>query len=54
MAIMRGFEGRLGPVVVHCFTGTHEELFDYLDHDWYIGITGWLQAMSAVACICGN
>ncbi|AAF84719.1 TatD family hydrolase [Xylella fastidiosa] len=42
MAIMRGFQGRLGPVVVHCFTGTGEELFDYLDHDWYIGITGWL------------
>jgi TatD DNase family protein len=29
-------------VVVHCFTGTREELFDYLDQDWYIGITGWL------------
>ncbi len=28
--------------VVHCFTGTREELFDYLDMDMYIGITGWL------------
>jgi TatD DNase family protein len=27
---------------VHCFTGTREELFDYLDQDWHIGITGWL------------
>ena len=42
MAIMKEFEGRLGPAVVHCFTGTREELFDYLDQDWYVGITGWL------------
>jgi TatD DNase family protein len=28
--------------VVHCFTGSREELFDYLDQDWHIGITGWL------------
>jgi len=42
MAMMRTFEGRHGPVVVHCFTGTREELFDYLDRDWHIGITGWL------------
>jgi TatD DNase family protein len=42
MAIMREFEGRIGPAVVHCFTGTREELFDYLDRDWHIGITGWL------------
>ena len=42
MAVMKAFEGQLGPAVVHCFTGTREELFDYLDQDWYIGITGWL------------
>jgi TatD DNase family protein len=42
MAAMRNFDGRLGPAVVHCFTGTREELFDYLDQDWYVGITGWL------------
>ena len=42
MAVMKEFEGRLGPAVVHCFTGTREELFDYLDQDWHIGITGWL------------
>ena len=28
--------------MVHCFTGTREELFDYLDRDWHVGITGWL------------
>lgn len=42
MAIMKEFEGKLGAVVVHCFTGTREECFDYLDQDWHIGITGWL------------
>jgi len=42
IAIMDNFNGRLGPAVVHCFTGTRAELFDYLDRDWHIGITGWL------------
>ena len=42
MAMMKNFEGRIGPAVVHCFTGSREELFDYLDRDWHIGITGWL------------
>jgi TatD DNase family protein len=42
MAMMKNFAGKLGPAVVHCFTGSREELFDYLDRDWHIGITGWL------------
>jgi TatD DNase family protein len=42
IAMMKDFDGKLGPAVVHCFTGTREELFDYLDRDWHIGITGWL------------
>ncbi|WP_417471956.1 TatD family hydrolase [Luteimonas mephitis] len=42
MAVMKAFDGRLGPAVVHCFTGTRAELFDYLDRDWHVGITGWL------------
>jgi len=42
VAIMKDFDGRLGPAVVHCFTGTRRELFDCLDRDWHIGITGWL------------
>ena len=42
MGLMKGFEGHIGPAVVHCFTGTREELFDCLDADFYIGITGWL------------
>src|SRR4249919_1151210 len=42
MAMMKNFDGRLGPAVVHCFTGSRAKLFDYLDQDWHIGITGWL------------
>ena len=42
MAMMKNFNGRLGKAVVHCFTGTRKELFDCLDADYYIGITGWL------------
>ncbi|MGY0612524.1 TatD family hydrolase [Luteimonas sp. A501] len=42
IAIMKDFEGRIGPAVVHCFTGSREELFDCIDRDWHIGITGWL------------
>ena len=42
MSMMKNFDGKLGPAVVHCFTGSREELFDYLDQDWHVGITGWL------------
>ncbi|THU00231.1 hydrolase TatD [Lampropedia puyangensis] len=42
MAVMAGFQSQLSRAVVHCFTGTRQELFDYLDQGWYIGITGWI------------
>jgi TatD DNase family protein len=42
MALMKNFDGRIGPAVVHCFTGTDAELDDYLAAGWHIGITGWL------------
>lgn len=29
-------------VVVHCFTGTREDLVAYLDLDLHIGVTGWI------------
>lgn len=28
--------------VAHCFTGSRKELYNYLDLDLYIGITGWI------------
>jgi len=40
--ILSEFRDRLGPVVVHCFTDTRKALFDYLDLDCHIGITGWV------------
>lgn len=29
-------------VVVHCFTGTRNELTDYIERNLYVGITGWI------------
>ena len=40
--ILRPHRDALGPVVVHCFTDSREALFDYLDLDCHIGITGWI------------
>ncbi len=42
LPILKEFRTQLSKVVVHCFTGTKAELFDYLDMDLYIGITGWV------------
>jgi TatD DNase family protein len=42
MAILKNYRARLSEVVVHCFTGSREELFEYLDLDCHIGITGWI------------
>ncbi|GGK83003.1 TatD family hydrolase [Amphritea balenae] len=36
------FRDHLQGGVAHCFTGTREELYNYLDLDLYIGITGWI------------
>ena len=41
-AILRATRDRLSDVVVHCFTGSREELHAYLDLDCHIGITGWI------------
>ena len=32
----------LPATVIHCFTGTRDELTNYLDAGFYIGITGWV------------
>ncbi len=42
MAILERYLPRLPRAVVHCFTGTAEELAAYRDHDLYVGITGWI------------
>jgi TatD DNase family protein len=41
-AILSEARGRLSEVVVHCFTGSRQELRAYLDLDCHIGITGWI------------
>ena len=41
-AILREHRAGLTRAVVHCFTGTAEELDEYLNMDLYIGITGWI------------
>lgn len=41
-AMLAEFRDRLGPVVVHCFTDTRKAMYDYLDLDCHIGITGWV------------
>lgn len=40
--ILRPYRDHLGAAVVHCFTGERRALFDYLDLDLHIGITGWI------------
>ncbi|MCC1497186.1 TatD family hydrolase [Alcanivorax sp. 1008] len=42
LPIVREARDQLCDLVVHCFTGSREELFDYLDLDCHIGITGWI------------
>lgn len=42
LPILGQYRHRLPAAVVHCFTGTRKELFDYLELDCHIGITGWL------------
>lgn len=42
LACLDEFRGYISHAVVHCFTGTREELMDYLQRDFYIGITGWI------------
>lgn len=42
LPILREYLDHLPAAVVHCFTGTREELRDYLDLGLHIGITGWI------------
>ncbi|TMW65417.1 hypothetical protein Poli38472_008059 [Pythium oligandrum] len=36
------FNGYFPPAVVHCFTGTEDELLEYVRRDFYIGVTGYI------------
>ncbi|MFV8833780.1 TatD family hydrolase [Aquisalimonas sp.] len=42
LAILAEYRDHLVDAVVHCFTDTRQALWDYLDMDLHIGITGWL------------
>ena len=40
--ILRKYSSDINKSVVHCFTGSKEQLNDYLELDCYIGVTGWI------------
>jgi len=42
LALLKAVRDKVPAAVVHCFTDTREALFDYLDLDCHIGITGWI------------
>ena len=42
IALLRSNSKILEKGVVHCFTGTKQMLYEYLDMDLYIGVTGWI------------
>jgi len=42
VAVLRPVRDRIARAVAHCFTGDRRELYDYLDLDFHIGITGWI------------
>jgi TatD DNase family protein len=42
IGILGRHRNRISNAVVHCFTGSEQELRTYLDLDLHIGITGWI------------
>lgn len=42
IAIVREARDQLSRLVVHCFTGSRREMYECLDLDCHIGITGWI------------
>ena len=42
VAVLKPVRDRIARAVAHCFTGDRRELYDYLDLDFHIGITGWI------------
>ncbi|XP_076372622.1 3'-5' ssDNA/RNA exonuclease TatD-like isoform X2 [Tachypleus tridentatus] len=42
MKVLEQYQERLPSTVMHCFTGTQQEVKKYLDMGFYIGLTGYL------------
>lgn len=42
LEILREYRDHFTQGVIHCFTGDRDTLFNYLDLDLHIGITGWI------------
>ena len=42
ISIIKSCRSDLNKVVAHCFTGSIEEVNDYVLLDMYIGVTGWI------------
>merc|ERR1719244_1703049 len=40
--VLKDFENTLPPVVIHCFTGTAEQIKTYVAKGFYIGVTGFV------------
>lgn len=40
--ILRSHRDQFSRAVIHCFTGSKEQAFRYLDLDLHLGITGWI------------
>ena len=40
--ILREYRNDLENIVIHCFTDSKAALFDYLELDCHIGVTGWI------------
>jgi TatD DNase family protein len=42
LSLLKAVRDKVPAAVVHCFTDTRKALFDYLDLDCHIGLTGWI------------
>jgi len=42
LTVLKDFESTLPPVVMHCFTGTAEQIKTYIAKGFYIGVTGFV------------
>ncbi|WP_240476441.1 TatD family hydrolase [Marinobacterium rhizophilum] len=42
LAMLKSHRNTISRAVAHCFTGTADELYGYLELDLYIGLTGWI------------